>query len=62
MRKSLRTATVPSRKAETVAGWEDSIHRALISMLTSEDPVRRAIAARLFLGDTYPSRRDGRLH
>jgi hypothetical protein len=62
MRKTTFPSATPSRRAETAAGWEDSIDRALSQMLTSEDPVQRAIAARLIVGDMYPSRREGRLH
>jgi hypothetical protein len=31
--------------------WEDSIDRALAQMLTSPDPLQRAIAARVILSD-----------
>jgi hypothetical protein len=62
MRKPTYLSTPVSQRAQTAAGWEDSIDRALASMLTSEDPVHRAIAARLLVGDLVPPRRHGRLH
>lgn len=62
MRKPISYPTSGTRRPDTNAGWEDSIDRALAQMLTSEDPVQRAIAARLLVGDMYPSRREGRLH
>jgi hypothetical protein len=62
MRKPPFQSATTTRRPDTAAGWEDSIDRALARMLTSEDPAQRAIAARLIVGDMYPSRREGRLH
>jgi len=36
-------------------GWEDSIDRTLAQMLTSPDPLQRAIAAHVILSDTARS-------
>ncbi len=62
MRKPTFQSAITTRRSDTAAGREDSIDQALARLLTSEDPAQRAIAARLIVGDMYPSRREGRLH
>ena len=62
MRKTITASVSDRRYAKLDGNGEDTIDRALARMLTSEDPAQRAIAARVILGDMYPSRREGRLH